>query len=299
MQNNALFDDLVSGARSLAIVIGAVVICIGILPAIFLKERFREVAVQELIAGFRASTLDFFRGFAAALKFSPFLKLCVATFMVFNGFMLVASFQAYVIIYYVFSGDQSLGAQYAGWSGTVSAIATFCVIFFVSWLSTKIGKRRAFFVSTGVSIVGYALKWFCYSPQYPLLLLLPAPLIAFGLGGLFTLMGSMVADVCDLDELESHERREGMFGSIYWWVVKLGMAAALALGGLLLNATGFDVTLGGEQTASTIYQMRMFDVGIPLISSVIAIWVIASYPITEQKAHEVRLELERRRGSVN
>ena len=109
----------------------------------------------------------------------------------------------------------------------------------------------------------------------------------------------MVADVCDLDELESHERREGMFGSIYWWVVKLGMAAALALGGLLLNATGFDVTLGGEQTASTIYQMRMFDVGIPLISSVIAIWVIASYPITEQKAHEVRLELERRRGSVN
>jgi GPH family glycoside/pentoside/hexuronide:cation symporter len=299
MQNNALFDDLVSGARSLAIVIGAVVICIGILPAIFLKERFREVAVQELIAGFRASTLDFFRGFAAALKFSPFLKLCVATFMVFNGFMLVASFQAYVIIYYVFSGDQSLGAQYAGWSGTVSAIATFCVIFFVSWLSTRIGKRRAFFVSTGVSIVGYALKWFCYSPQYPLLLLLPAPLIAFGLGGLFTLMGSMVADVCDLDELESHERREGMFGSIYWWVVKLGMAAALALGGLLLNATGFDVTLGGEQTASTIYQMRMFDVGIPLISSVIAIWVIASYPITEQKAHEVRLELERRRGSVN
>jgi glycoside/pentoside/hexuronide:cation symporter, GPH family len=299
MQNNALFDDLVSGARSLAIVIGAVVICIGILPAIFLKERFREVAVQELIAGFRASTLDFFRGFAAALKFSPFLKLCVATFMVFNGFMLVASFQAYVIIYYVFSGDQSLGAQYAGWSGTVSAIATFCVIFFVSWLSTKIGKRRAFFVATGVSIVGYALKWFCYSPQYPLLLLLPAPLIAFGLGGLFTLMGSMVADVCDLDELESHERREGMFGSIYWWVVKLGMAAALALGGLLLNATGFDVTLGGEQTASTIYQMRMFDVGIPLISSVIAIWVIASYPITEQKAHEVRLELERRRGSVN
>ena len=131
------------------------------------------------------------------------------------------------------------------------------------------------------------------------MLLLPAPLIAFGLGGLFTLMGSMVADVCDLDELESHERREGMFGSIYWWVVKLGMAAALALGGLLLNATGFDVTLGGEQTASTIYQMRMFDVGIPLISSVIAIWVIASYPITEQKAHEVRLELERRRGSVN
>ena len=74
--------------------------------------------------------------------------------------------------------------------------------------------------------------------------------MAFGLGGLFTLMGSMIADVVDVDELETHQRREGMFGSIFWWVVKVGMAAALAGGGFLLNATGFDVALGGAQTAA-------------------------------------------------
>ena len=298
MQYDALFDDMISGARSLAIAIGIAVIAIGILPAIFLRERFREVAVQEKRAKLVQSTLNFFRSFVTALKFSPFMKLCLATFLVFNGFMLVASFQSYVIIYYVFSGDQSLGAEYAGWVGTVSAVATFCVIFLISWLSTKIGKRRAFFVSTGVSMAGYALKWFCYSPEYPLMLLLPAPLIAFGLGGLFTLMGSMIADVCDLDELNTHERREGMFGSIYWWVVKLGMAAALAIGGVLLNATGFDVSLGGDQSASTILLMRLFDVAIPLASSAIAIFMVATYPITEQKAHEVRMELEHRRGKV-
>jgi GPH family glycoside/pentoside/hexuronide:cation symporter len=308
MQYDVLFDDLMSGASWLAIVIAIAVIGIGILPAIFLKERFQETAVKELaeklppresgLEQLRRNTANFFKGFVTTLKFTPFLKLCLATFLVFNGFMMVASFQSYVIIYYVFSGDQSLGAEYAGWAGTASAISTFCVIFFISWLSTKIGKRRAFFFSTGVSMVGYALKWFCYSPQYPLLLLLPAPLLAFGLGGLFTLMGSMIADVCDLDELETHERREGMFGSIYWWVVKLGMAAALAIGGVLLNATGFDVALGGDQAASTIFLMRIFDVAVPLITSAIAIWMIASYPITEQKAHEVRLELERRRGTA-
>ena len=299
MQNNQLFDDMVTGARSLAIAIGAVVIAIGILPALLLRERYQNVAAKELKTTLVASTLNFFRGFATALKFSPFLKLCLATFMVFNGFMLVASFQSYVIIYYVFAGDKSLGSQYAGWSGSVSALATFCVIFFISWLSSRIGKRRAFFVSIGASMAGYALKWFCYSPQYPLLLLIPAPLIAFGLGGLFTLMGSMIADVCDLDELESHERREGMFGSIYWWVVKLGMAAALAIGGILLNTTGFDVALGGDQAESTIFLMRLFDVGIPLVASAVAIWMIAAYPITEQRAHEVRVALEARRGTVN
>jgi GPH family glycoside/pentoside/hexuronide:cation symporter len=203
-----------------------------------------------------------------------------------------------VIIYYVFGGDQAQGALYAGWSGTVSAISTFCVIFIVTRMSTRIGKRRAFFVSTALSMVGYGLKWFCYRPEMPLLLLLPAPLMAFGLGGLFTLMGSMIADVCDLDELATGERREGMFGSIYWWVVKLGMAAALAMGGFLLNATGFDVALGGEQAAQTIILMRLFDMGVPVITSALAIWVIVSYTLTEEKAHEVRQELERRRGKI-
>ena len=308
MQYELLFDDLASGASWLAIVIGVAVMGIGILPAIFLRERFVDLAIptqqahvsasESEEAGIGKNVRNFFHGFVTTLKFVPFQKLCMATFLIFNGFMLVASFQFYVIIYYVFGGDQALGAQYAGWAGTVSAISTFCVIFIVSWLSTKIGKRRAFFVAIGISMFGYALKWFCYSPEYPLLLLVPAPFLAFGLGGLFTLMGSMIADVCDLDELQSHERREGMFGSIYWWVVKLGMAAALAISGILLNATGFDVDLGGAQAAETLFLMRVFDVGIPLLASAIAIWMIASYSITEQKAHEVREALEERRGKA-
>ena len=44
--------------------------------------------------------------------------------------------------------------------------------------------------------------------------------------------------------------------------------------------------------------MRVFDVGVPLLTSGIAIWLIASYSITEQKAHEVREALEARRGTA-
>ena len=35
------------------------------------------------------------------------------------------------------------------------------------------------------------------------MMLVPLPLFAFGIGGLFTLMTSMTADVCDLDELNT------------------------------------------------------------------------------------------------
>ena len=148
------------------------------------------------------------------------------------------------------------------------------------------------------AMVGYAIKWVCYTPDAPLLVLLPAPLLAFGLGGLFTLMPSMIADVVDEDELQTHERREGMYGAIFWFVVKVGMAAALAGGGLLLGLTGFDVALGGHQAPATILEMRLLDALVPFVTSGIAIWAVASYPMTEARAAEVRKELDgRRRGA--
>jgi GPH family glycoside/pentoside/hexuronide:cation symporter len=271
-------------------------------PAIFLRERFVDVATSESKEHAAGAVLGnvtrFLRGFATTLRFKPFLKLCVATFLVFNGFMMIASFQSYVIIYYVFAGDTSAGSEYVGYAGTLQSAMTFLVIIFMTWLGTKIGKRRTFFVAVGVSMLGYALKWVCYNPAVPWLLLIPSPLLAFGLGGLFTIMPSMIADVVDADELNTHERREGMYGSIFWWVVKLGMAAALAAGGFLLNATGFDVELGSNQSERTIMLMRLCDAFIPFVASGIAIWAIASFSITEEKAHEIRMKLEARRGAV-
>lgn len=306
MQSQRFFTGMVDGAAGLAIMIAIVVMAIGILPAIFLKERFQGVAATETGERERrpadgaviSSIFGFFRGFKVTLKSKPFIKLCAATFLVFNGFIMVSSFQSYVIIYYVFAGDTVRGAEYAGYVGTAGAVSTFCVIAFVTWLGTHLGKKRTFYVAIGLSMLGYAIKWICYDPELPWLLLVPAPFLAFGLGALFTLMPSMIADVVDLDELQTHERREGMYGAIFWWVVKLGMAAALAGGGFLLNATGFDVALAGNQPDQAIFLMRLFDAVVPFVASGIAIWAIATFPITEERAHEVRLELEARRGAV-
>ena len=299
------FGDMRGGAAALAVVLALGCAGLGILPAIFLRERHAATDPREaerptrasdaLAVGLKAVT-GFIVGFGKTLGSLDFLKLCGATFLVFNGFQLVAAFQSYVIIFYVFAGDQDAAAYWVGAVGTVSAIATFGVIALTTFLGTWIGKRRAFFVCIGISTLGYGAKWFCYDPANPWLLLLPAPLMAFGLGSLFTLMGSMVADVCDQDELKTGERREGMYGAIFWWVVKLGMAAALAAGGFLLNATGFDVDLAGEQTERTLFLMRVFDVTVPLVASIVALLLIASYGITEPKARAIRAALEERRG---
>ena len=151
-----MFDGMVDGASYLAVGIGVLVIGVGVLPALFLKERFShpDLTVEQIAEKenrtsawetVKKNMKDFFAGFATTLKVGPFLKLCAATFLVFNGFMLISSFQFYVIIYYVFGGNTDLGAEYAGWSGTVGAVSAFVVIGIVTWLSTKIGKRKAFF----------------------------------------------------------------------------------------------------------------------------------------------------------
>jgi GPH family glycoside/pentoside/hexuronide:cation symporter len=307
MNSKMLFDNMVDGAAGLAIVIAISVALIGVLPAIFLRERFVAKAAEEALqtgnppessgSVMMRAIREFFSGFVTSLKFKPFLKLCAATFLVFNGFMLIAAFQTYVIIFYIFAGDTDQGAVWAGHAGALGAFSTFFIIALITWLCPKYGKRRAFYATTSLSIVGYLLKWFCYTPETPWLLLLPVPLIAFGFGGLFTLMPAMVADVVDADELNTNQRREGMYGSIFWWVVKLGMAAALAAGGFLLNATGFDVALGTAQTDQTLFLMRIFDIFVPIGASILAIWAVASYTITEEKAHEVRMKLEARRGT--
>jgi GPH family glycoside/pentoside/hexuronide:cation symporter len=44
--------------------------------------------------------------------------------------------------------------------------------------------------------------------------------------------------------------------------------------------------------------MRIFDIAIPMVASAIAIWIIATYDLDEDKANTVRQALEARRNAV-
>ena len=187
-------------------------------------------------------------------------------------------------------------------------------------LSLK-GILFSFFASTFltfISIFGYILKWWGYivvddntfilfkdifiqvgvvkfSIEMPLMLLLPVPFMAFGLGGLFTLMMSMTADVCDLDELKNGlPRREGTFGAVYWWMVKIGQSIALALGGLVLSIVGFDGSKA-IQTTETMNQLRIWDIVIPSITAFLAAIIMWKYPLNEKEVAVVKEELRLKR----
>ncbi|WP_370392505.1 MFS transporter [uncultured Winogradskyella sp.] len=297
-----LFATQAIGVRQLSVMVGAVCLVLGVLPAIFCRgldggnmENRKEISLKSLGANLK----ELFAGIIQVSKNRPFMKLCGATFLVFNGFQLVASFSFFIIVYYMFNGDFAAAGNWPAWFSTITAVVTaFAVIPIISKLSDVYGKRSAFIISTAISIVGYILKWWGFDPGNPWLMFMPIPFMAFGLGGLFTLMMSMTADVCDLDELENGmPRKEGTFGAIYWWMVKMGQALALVLQGFVLKMVGF-ISDAPTQTAETMTNLRIADIVIPVATAGIAIIVMWKYSLTEERAREIKAELIERRGEL-
>lgn len=299
--DTSIYDTAPEGARNLSIWVGALCMLLGILPAFFCKEMVvpkgtveSKLSIKELAL----NTREFAKGIRQTVSCKPFMKLCGATFLIFNGFQTIAQFAFFIIIFYLFKGDTTAAGQWPAWFGTMSAVATaFLVIPVITFISSKIGKKRAFVVATLISMVGYGLKWWGFNPANPYMMFLPIPLLSFGIGGLFTLMMSMTADVCDLDELENGTRREATFGAVYWWMVKLGTAVALLTSGAVLNLVGFDAD-ATVQSVDTLTKLRLADILIPIIAGVLAIVIIYNYDLTEDKAHEIREALIARRGKV-
>jgi GPH family glycoside/pentoside/hexuronide:cation symporter len=110
---------------------------------------------------------------------------------------------------------------------------------------------------------------------------------------LFTIMMSMTADICDLDELETHERREGLFGAIYWWMVKFGAAFAGLLSGLILALVGFDQTVT-VQTEEALAGLRAAFILVPATGTLIGICAMWNYDLNEERVTAIRSELNSR-----
>ena len=156
------------------------------------------------------------------------------------------------------------------------------------------GKKRAFILSQAISILGYTLLWFLMIPGKPYMFLFALPFHSFGIGGLFTIMMSMTSDVLDIDELNTGKRREGVFGAIYWWMVKLGFAFAGALSGLILTLVNYQS--GAEvQPEGAVNGLRLVFSGLPILCTLIAIAVMWNYRVDENYAKEVRAELDKRK----
>ena len=108
----------------------------------------------------------------------------------------------------------------------------------------------------------------------------------------------MKADICDEDELRHGMRREGMFGSVGNWITKITFSTTFLISGLILQFSGFDVALKGNQTPETLQTMRICFAVIPASFSLLAVFLLTRYRLTPERMAEIRTILESRRAAV-
>ena len=160
------------------------------------------------------------------------------------GLFMVSSMGNYLNVYYVHGGDRKAASIVGGVVGTTFLVMGFASVPLVTWIAEKIDKRNTLILTLFLALVGSLLKWFCYTPESPYLQLVPFILMGPGIMGLWMLVNSMLADVCDYEEFRNGLRREGAIGAVYGWFVKSGLALSFFIAGLILVETGFDAKLG-------------------------------------------------------
>jgi|TARA_B110000503_G_scaffold60878_2_gene96670 glycoside/pentoside/hexuronide:cation symporter, GPH family len=281
--------------RELAIWVAIPCTIFALVPAFFMKSKSTLNEDYEPLnsANIGNSLKKIFVSFGEAFKIKEFRKLCGATFLIFNAFNTVAALTFFVIVYKLFNGDAGASGIWVSMFGCIAALGTtFIVIPTVAWMSKKLGKKKAFMLAQSISLVGYVMLYFLFIPGKPWMYIIALPFFSFGIGSLFTIMMSMTADVIDLDEINTGKRREGIFGAIYWWMVKIGFGIAGALSGVIIAFVGFNSDLATIDQQAAVDGLHAFFCFFPMVGTILAMLVMRDYDITEEKAKDISAQLE-------
>lgn len=281
----------VQGAPWVSLGIGLCVMAGALVTVMGVKEkrlrRQPEVRVLEAIR--------------LTLKNRPFLKLMAVQLIIRIGIVSIGPIIYYINAFSVcqrenFQASKDFASEITGYSGTLIVLASYLTLPAAVWISKQGSKRFSMGLCLAVAAIGSASFWFTLDPRWPYLQLVSAVVSSAAMNGVWLLMNSMVADICDVDELQTGMRREGVFGASYSVVEKLAGGLATGLGGWLLIILGYDAqkALAGEVAPQIIERMKAIYVFSQCGALLVAIWLIASYPLTRARAAEVRRLLQER-----
>lgn len=289
------------GVLAVSAVVGVLILLAGLPSVLFCKEKVAEHKGEDKVGIFRAIRFTMGNG--------PFWLVVVSNFITKFLMNMTGIFFYYVFVYHITAGKQLLGSAYLAVFFNSINVASLLAMGPVAALTDRIGKRTALLVTLAVSAVAYASLWFTFTntPGSFLHLALPwggelslqwPSLFTGVLIGVFTntmpmIKNSMLADICDLDELRSGHRREAFYGAVFVTTDKIAMAISFAFQGFLLVASGFDSKLDVQSAATTQFWFKALVITQPA-ACLVALASIFFYPLTQERCRQIRAELDAR-----
>ena len=280
--------DTVNGIKWVCLGMSVVLTGAAMLCAFVCKEgKFKQASTQE-----RVPILESFK---TTYRNVTFVKLVIAFVLLIVGFQLVIGFSNYIQIFFIFRGNTDAASTLMAENGTLWAIVGIAGVIPMTWLSKRYGKRFTVVLALAIICAGNLSKVVCYNQAYPYLTLIPTFCLSLGMVMCFSLVGSMISDICDEDELQTGIRREGIYWAVYNWWWKVAVSIATVISGYLQRVTGF-VEGAATQADTTMFWLRAWEIGLPPILCFISIALLARYPLTEQRAYEIKTLLDKRKA---
>lgn len=281
------FPDLGAGAFWVSVGVAAIVLVSGMIPVVGCRENL-EIEKQPPIKLIPAINYT--------MTNKPFVILFFTYVMIIVALFSAQSIAPLLIQHHVFKGSAKEVGTFQGLLMSLAVGLSYVSMFLITVLSSRTSKQFAMRIGLTLVLVGTVVNYFAIDPRWPWAMYVAGGITFLGMQGCWLMIDSMVADVCDDDELRSGRRREGMFSAVKGFALKAAQAITFGIGGYMATFAGYDPTaieVGGldEGTAT---RMKLFLIGFQAIGLFISIVMISKYPISRERAEETRRRLDQK-----
>jgi Na+/melibiose symporter-like transporter len=163
--------------------------------------------------------------------------------------------------------------------GTLPAAYVFAgVVSIPIWVrvSRRYGARHTWLTAMLIAAAAFGGMMFVPAGDLtPVLALLVIAGASMGCGAV--LASSLMADIIDLDERHTGERKEGIYSAGLLFALKIGNSVATALSGVVLAAFAFVPNV--EQTPETLFGMRLLFGGMPCLGFLLGAALFRGFPL--------------------
>jgi glycoside/pentoside/hexuronide:cation symporter, GPH family len=225
----------------------------------------------------------------------PFLFVIGIYLCSWLALQLTASIIPYFVVNWMGLPESSVPTVLIGVQGTALGM-----LFVWTNLSKRYGKKAVYFMGMGLWMIAQVGLFFI-QPHQTILLYVLAIMAGLGVSTAYLIPWSMIPDVIELDELQTGQRREGIFYAFMVFLQKLGLTLGIYLVGQTLQRYGFEEAIQGQSLPiqpDLALQAIRFTVGpLPMVFLIAGVVLTYFYPITREKHAEILLKLKERQDS--
>lgn len=127
----------------------------------------------------------------------------------------------------------------------------------------------------------------------PQIMIVFGMIAGLGFGAANIIPWALIADVVEVDEWNTGQRREGIYAGYLVFFRKLTTSAAIFAVGIVLSFLGYDEV---EKSAESIQALRYLISIVPAILLIASVLVIRRYPLTKEAHDDLRRKLAARRA---